>query len=227
VRLGLITYDAPHLKTAQVALNLAERGGVDLHFFALPFHQRKARQVLFSHRPDQATGPESRAVAAFLGASFTAVTSADDIREQGFDYFLIVGAPLLPAGFVERTLGRVVNAHPGIIPFARGLDAFKWSIVEGIPLGNSLHFIDAEADAGEVIAIRPTPLFATDTLQSVAARHYQLEIDMLSYFDRYLSDDRPPIDMSLARPARMRMPRDVEERLEQAFVGYRDSRAVT
>jgi hypothetical protein len=33
--------------------------------------------------------------------------------------------------------------------------------------------------------------------------------------------------MSLARPARMRMPRDVEERLEQAFVGYRDSRAVT
>jgi len=225
VRIAVITYDAPHLKTEQVALNLAGRGGLELHLFALPFRPRPVRETRFQHRPDQASGAWSGAVARFIGCPFTPVETADSIPSQGFDHYLITGAGLLPAGFVHDTRGKVINAHPGIIPISRGLDSFKWSIVDGLPLGNSLHFIDEEADAGEVLTIRPTPVFESDTLESLARRHYEQEIDLLSHFDLYLGNPRPAESLGEVRPARKRMPSAQEEQLFGAFDRYRSEHA--
>jgi phosphoribosylglycinamide formyltransferase 1 len=221
VNVAIITYDAPHLKTEQVILNLAARVSFGLNFFALPFRPRPARTPLFQHRPDQATGMPSAAVARFVGASFMSITAADEIPVDGFEYYVITGAGLLPPGFVRATRGRVINAHPGVIPLARGLDSFKWSIVDQLPLGNTLHFIDEEADAGEVLAIRPTALFETDSLETLARRHYEQEIDLLSHFDLYLGEAKPATSLGESRPARKRMSREQEERLLAAFVRYR------
>ena len=226
MRIAIITYDAPHLKTEQVALSLASRAGLDLHFFALPFVARPARQPLFRHRPDQSAAPTTSAVAAFIGCGFTPVESPGAIPVRGFDYYIIAGAGLLPAGFVARTRGKVVNAHPGIIPVSRGLDSFKWSIVDGLPLGNTLHFIDEEADAGDVLTVRPTPVFLSDTLETLARRHYEQEIDMLSSFDRHLGSARPAASLGEPRPAHKRMPSEQEARLFDAFERYRRAHGV-
>jgi phosphoribosylglycinamide formyltransferase-1 len=219
MRLGLITYDAPHLKTEQVARRLFHHGRKDLVFFALPFVTRPARPVLFSHRPDMASGAHSRDVADRLGASFDAVRSADEIPPDAADLFLILGAGLLPPAFVTATEGRVLNSHPGIIPLVRGLDAFKWAIFDGLPVGNTLHLIDAEADAGRVLATRPTPVFDDDTLADFAARHYALEIDLMVDFASHL-DGAAPAGFE-ERPARMRMPAQKEALLPGRFEAYR------
>ena len=220
MNLAIITYDANHLKTAQVSLNLAARAEGQLTFFALPFMERKPREVIFNHRPDQRSGPPTRALARYLDAPFYPVGSAAEIPPD-FDHYLITGAPLLPEEFVLRTPGRVINAHPGIIPICRGLDAFKWSIIDGVPLGNTLHIIDAETDAGEVLAVRATPVFDSDDLATLAARHYEQEIDMLSNFASHVGVARPRVDANEARPARMRMPREVEQQLEHAFGAFK------
>ena len=221
MKLGLITYDTRHLKTEQVALGLGMRGYDDLHFYALPFVERPARNIVFAHRPDMSSGAHSRDVAAALGAAYHSVASPAEIPGDAADVFLILGAGLLPAEFVQATAGRVVNSHPGIIPLVRGLDAFKWAILDGMPIGNSLHLIDEEADAGEVLVVRPTPVFQTDSLEDFARRHYECEIDMMIDFERFLKGDPSASDSREERPARMRMPAEKQSQLLEAFEGYR------
>lgn len=223
MKLAIITYDTRHLKTEQVALGLHQLGGYEMSFFALPFVERPARTILFAHRPDMSAGAQSADVAAAAGASYTKVSEVNEIPTEGFDYYIIAGAGLLPATWVERTLGKVVNSHPGIIPLVRGLDAFKWAILDGMPIGNTLHFIDSEADAGEVFAQSLTPVFATDNLESFARRHYELEIQMMVDFEAFLRQKGPSSAKNQyeTRPARMRMKAEQQEQLRAAFERYR------
>ena len=225
MRVGLITYDNPHLKTEQVALGLAQRRAGALSFYALPFAPRAPREVLFAHRPDMATGAHSRAVAEAIGAPYRLCATPGDIPADDCDLFLILGAGLLPEEFVRATAGRVINSHPGLIPAVRGLDAFKWAIVDGVQVGNTLHFIDEEADAGELIAAEITPVFRTDTLESFARRHYELEIILMLDFAVRLAiapSARPRIDDTAVRPARRRMPALLEEQLRDRFELYKE-----
>lgn len=225
MKIGIITYDTQHLKTEQVALRLGVQGVSNLSFYALPFVYRPARDIAFQHRPDMKTGAHSRDVASAIGASYQTVASPSDIPTREVDLFLILGAGLLPADFVRDTAGRVVNSHPGIIPLVRGLDAFKWAILDGMPIGNTLHFIDEAADAGEIIASQPTPVFETDTLATFARRHYEAEIDMMSDFRRYLGARAETADHE-ERPARLRMPAAIEARLTERFAAYKARFAV-
>jgi len=227
MRLGILTYDTYHLKTEQLIEGLQIAGSYEYEFFALPFVQRPAREVAFAHRAVQSTGAHAREVAASVGAPYTCVETADDITASGIDYWVIAGSNLLPEGFVGRYRDRVINGHAGLIPSVRGLDSFKWAILEGQPIGNTLHFIDERADAGTVIAQKRTPLFSHDTLESFAARHYANEISMLATFERLLRD-RPMTDLDLVeRPARMRMKVETEVEMIAAFDGFKQKYATT
>ena len=55
-----------------------------------------------------------------------------------------------------------------------------------LPLGVTLHYIDENVDAGEVISVVETPVFASDSLESLARRHYENEIKLLSEFELYM-----------------------------------------
>lgn len=223
MRLGLITYDTRHLKTEQVALGLHQRGEHDCVFYALPFVQRPAREIVFAHRPDMSTGAPTRDIAKAMAASFIACDSPADIPPDGADLFLILGAGLLPGDFVSATRGRVLNAHPGIIPLVRGLDAFKWAIHDRMPLGNTLHYIDEEADAGDVVAVLRTPVFPTDTLSDVARRHYELEIVMMLDFALHACSPQASgkAPHETARPARRRMSAELQRLLPEGFEDYK------
>ncbi|MCR5871117.1 MULTISPECIES: hypothetical protein [unclassified Sphingomonas] len=122
-RIAIITYDARHLKTEQLAIGLDQAGYRNLVFYALPFVSRPSREILFAHRPDMLGGSATPAMAEYLGAEFVAVSGAQDIPADGADLFLIAGAGILPEAFVRATRGRVLNCHPGIIPLVRGLDS--------------------------------------------------------------------------------------------------------
>ena len=48
--------------------------------------------------------------------------------------------PLIESEFCSAAT--IINCHAGLVPESRGLDAFKWAIYHGRPLGNTLHIID-------------------------------------------------------------------------------------
>lgn len=215
ISIGIITYDFFHLKTEQVVHQLLRKGFKDIKLFALPFSQRPSRVVLVPHRPNQMDAITTEDLAKSNGLEFIRYDGISDLPTC--DFYLITGAGILPPNVVKGR--KIINAHPGIIPAARGLDSFKWSIYEGIPLGITLHYIDEEVDAGQIISIIRTPIYRGDSLMTLARRHYELEIEVLSNFDYYLSNSSIEIFPTLN--AHRRMPAEIEEQMVQKFDDYK------
>jgi len=214
--IGLITIQNRHLKTEQIARALLERG-FDLTIYALPFLSRKKRTPLFEHRPNQFVGAHPKEFAENHGLAYIECecdTNIDNCQEL----YIVLGGGILSAECVEGK--RILNCHPGIIPSSRGLDSFKWAIYEKKPLGVSLHYIDAEVDAGEVVSILSTPVQSMDTIETLAERHYDNEISMLTQFDLYLKNPVNEFAGAELGEARMRMPRRLEIVVLEGFEDY-------
>jgi phosphoribosylglycinamide formyltransferase-1 len=223
ITVGIISYDHTHLKTEQLVnrLLLTQRlpnvPQLTIKVLALPFSPRPARNVLFNHRPDQEESISTRELARFYQLEFV-LCEYDSIPDIA-DYYLVGGAGIFSAGAIGAK--KIINAHPGIIPAARGLDAFKWSVFYSIPLGVTLHLIDPEVDAGEVIAIFETPVFPSDTIEVLARRHYELELNVLSESIRILNQPRSLPGNYPANAPRMRMPFAMEKDMLEKFNEYK------
>lgn len=61
---------------------------------------------------------------------------------------------ILPPEILETPSRGCINLHPGYLPTARGMNPNVWSIVEGIPAGATLHYMDQGIDTGDIIARR-------------------------------------------------------------------------
>lgn len=215
-KLGIITYNFPHLKTEQVMLRLLPQGR-QFKIYALPFTPRKPRETLFAHRPEQSNAASPVVIAKKHGIPYLLCQADTDIPSE-CDIYLLLGAGLLSPECV--TDKRIINCHPGIIPSSRGLDSFKWALYEMKPLGVTLHFLDAEVDAGEILSVVPTVVYEKDTLAALAHRHYENEIDCLSRFEEFFQKPDNPFAGIAAGEARKRMPQDKEREMIERFSGY-------
>ena len=74
----------------------------------------------------------------------------------------------------------MINAHPGYLPNVRGLDALKWAIYDGQPIGVTTHQLGEHVDAGLIIERKIVPVYANDTFHAVAQRQYEMEVNMLT-----------------------------------------------
>lgn len=220
MKILMIAANAPHLKTEQVIAKMVLRGIKDITIGATPWKQRKTRDISFQHRPDQSCSPSLAVLAQSYGLNFLEIDDWMQCNYRDFDFIVMTGGVLVPEDVLELGIP-VVNCHPGIIPIVRGLDAFKWAIYDMLPLGNTLHFIDGAVDIGEPIKIIQTPVFSSDSsIELLAKRHYEHEINLLAYFDLFLEGDRSTYDFSLQRSARMRMKRDDEGIMMSRFPAY-------
>lgn len=219
-KVGVISYAANHLKTEQLVLNLLER--YQICIYALPFVPRPARKVLFQHRPDQTAAAHPKELCQHFGLDYVPVTSDLEI-DNGCDYYLVAGAGILSGECLQGK--RVLNGHPGIIPAVRGLDAFKWSIYNILPLGVTLHYIDENVDLGKIVSVVQTPVFLSDTLETVARRHYENEIKLLSNFEQYLFAPQNPFPNIPCRESERRMKYEQEISLMDKFELYKQKYA--
>lgn len=217
MKICLTTYDTQHRKTVEVFLGLHNLGLFEISLLRVPFSARPERDVLLRHRPAQFEGATTRA----LADAFDLHVYEYEDRERALaenDYFVICGANILEPSFANS--GKIINGHAGLIPMVRGLDSFKWAILDGRPIGNTLHIINEEADSGTVLHQARTPLFRSDTIEEFALRHYQNEIWMLTHFHLFLNGGTI-LDLE-TRPARMRMPKEKEADMLAAFDDYKN-----
>ena len=145
-------------------------------------------------------------------------------NEYDDSVFLLCGAGLLGEEFVSRH--RIINAHPGYSPLARGLDAYKWSIWYDLSLGVTTHLIGEYVDAGEVIERRDIKIYPYDTFHSVAQRIYENEIDMLVGAIDRIDDEHEMIIPPEGSELFKRMPEEKEIELFERFDGYKNKHSV-
>ncbi len=81
-------------------------------------------------------------------------------------YMRVVKEPLL-AAFPNR----VINIHPSLLPAFKGLRAWEQALAAGVTeTGCTVHYVNQDIDAGEIIAQQRVPVLPGDTAQTLHAR---------------------------------------------------------
>ena len=223
MRLTIISNNCEHLKTEQVISKLSAKPCYEITLTTLPFIKRKQRRPLLDHRPNQMLGMSPVEISKQYDLELVHFDRASEIKLQNYDYAIITAGIILPLDTMKASQEKIINCHSGNIPTVRGQDAFKWAIYNKKLLVNTLHFIDEDVDAGRILAKSRTPVFKNDSIQALAMRHYECEIELLSNFQQHLCNP-PQIkfggEVSISAPYK-RMNNATEKNLLEKFVEYR------
>jgi methionyl-tRNA formyltransferase len=94
-----------------------------------------------------------------------AVAALEDLRP---DLLVLGGAPILPDAVLGTATHGTLNAHPGLLPRYRGVDVVPHAVLNGDPVGATVHFVDTGIDTGRIVArveVEPLPGDTIATLQ--------------------------------------------------------------
>jgi dTDP-4-amino-4,6-dideoxyglucose formyltransferase len=129
-----------------------------------------------------AYSPANKAFASlFAGdATFCSLNVKREAARIAVEYDLVISLhckQLFPVELVSQV--RCVNIHPGLNPYNRGWFPQVFSILNGLPLGATIHEIDEHLDHGPIIAQREVPVFEWDTSLSAYNRVLDAEVALL------------------------------------------------
>ena len=95
-----------------------------------------------------------------------------ELRKSGADYVALAGfMRIIPADFIARWAGRVVNIHPSLLPKYKGLNTHALAIEAGDRHGGcSVHVVTPEVDDGPVLGRTDVAILPDDTPESLAER---------------------------------------------------------
>ncbi len=87
------------------------------------------------------------------------------------DIVVAVGyAHIVPEEILAVPTEGCLNVHPGYLPHARGYNPNVWSIVEDLPAGATVHFMDPGVDTGDIVARKQVESSFADTGKSLYER---------------------------------------------------------
>lgn len=142
------------------------------------------RQPQSGHRFDFFYSPWNRAFEPSERFRPLRLKDQDDAFFDSYDLFLSLHSKqLFPAALVENHL--CINVHPGLNPHNRGWFPQVFSILNGLPIGVTIHQMDAELDHGPILWQEALEIRADDTSKDIYDRILAKEIDML---EQHLSD---------------------------------------
>ena len=83
---------------------------------------------------------------------------------------------ILTPSFVSQWQGKMLNIHPSLLPFYKGMNTHQRVLNTGDRLhGCTVHFVTAELDAGQSIAQSAIQVSLHDNVESLAQRVHELE----------------------------------------------------
>ena len=184
--LGIITYDCPHKKTSEIVERCSKK--IDL-IVKIPFKERPKRKVYINHRPFQFDGPSPNELGKIHSIEVIPITELITYKKNVINQLIVGGAGILEESLVNNY--KIINAHPGLIPMTRGLDAFKWAIFNKEVLGITIHQINEKIDLGIHIHHSKTIIKENDNFNDLATRHYENEINCIcKYIDGSLKKNK-------------------------------------
>lgn len=129
--------------------------------------------------------------------------TAIDIKAKGGDFassydviFSLHCKQIFPPEVVNNTV--CVNVHPGLNPYNRGWYPQVFSILNKFPIGATIHVMNEDVDAGDIITQQEVSITEYDTSLDVYNKVQQVELDLLSKwfenivfgnFKKYKPDD--------------------------------------
>ena len=82
----------------------------------------------------------------------------DRLRTLGPDLVVLGGTRILRLPILEIAPRGTINAHPGLLPWLRGSSSVGWALYKDLPVGSTVHYVDAGIDTGPILLQRQLPV---------------------------------------------------------------------
>lgn len=170
-------------------LRIAFAGDRDLSVWILKYlleQQVKPVALMVSTTKNATHADELRELCSFLGdehvlhgRQFREPEGIAMLASLNLDYVIGIHFPyIVPETVLSVPRIGVINLHPAYLPYNRGWHTPTWALLEGTPVGATLHFMDAGLDTGDIIhqkQLKPSP---GETANSLYVRLKQLEFEV-------------------------------------------------
>lgn len=128
-----------------------------------------------------------------VGRDFREPAGIDLLRSLDLDYVVGVHFPyIVPDEVLAIPRIGVLNLHPALLPYNRGWHTPSWAILDGTPIGATLHFMDSGLDTGDIVAQVELEIRPEDTAHTLYGRLNQLEVDLFREAWPLLASANPP-----------------------------------
>lgn len=128
-----------------------------------------------------------------VGREFREPAGIDLLRSLDLDYIIGVHFPyIVPDEVLEIPRIGVLNLHPALLPYNRGWHTPSWAILDGTPIGATLHFMDSGLDTGDIVAQTELDIRPEDTAHTLYGRLIQLEVELFREAWPLLASGSPP-----------------------------------
>lgn len=129
----------------------------------------------------------------FHGAEFRSAAGIERLRAMNLDVLLSIHFPyLVPASVLDLPRMGAINLHPGFLPYNRGWHTPSWAILDGTPIGATLHFMSQEIDAGDIIHQEQLEVRPDDTAHTLYQRLKELELKVFRAAWPSIDAGKPP-----------------------------------
>ena len=106
------------------------------------------------------------------------------LKEHQIDFIVLAGfLPLVPEFLINAYPRRIVNLHPALLPKYGGKGMWGHHVHEAVKAagetetGMTVHFVTPVCDAGEIIAQYKVAISPDDTVDDIAEKEHQLEME--------------------------------------------------
>jgi phosphoribosylglycinamide formyltransferase-1 len=158
-----------------------------IHYFA--DSQRVNCALVVSNKPDaQALERASQLGIPTAVAPKTQLNDPDFMlplmQQYGIQFIVLAGfLPLVPNFLLDAFPRRIVNLHPALLPKYGGKGMWGHHVHEAVKAageketGMTVHWVTPVCDSGEIIAQFRCALSPDDTVDDIAAKEHQLEME--------------------------------------------------
>ena len=105
------------------------------------------------------------------------------MRQYAIDFIVLAGfLPLIPDYLIDAFPRRIVNLHPALLPKYGGKGMWGHHVHEAVKAagetetGMTVHYVSPVCDGGEIIAQFRTTLSPDDTVDDIANKEHELEM---------------------------------------------------
>jgi len=113
------------------------------------------------------------------GGDLERIPKADLVIVNGFLY-------LLEMPFIKKYALGCINLHASILPFYRGRHPLNWAIINGEKYsGATLHYIDEDFDAGDIIESEKFPIVYEDNILDVYKKYIEAGKSLIQKYFTY------------------------------------------
>ncbi|GAA0512380.1 Methionyl-tRNA formyltransferase [Halorubrum aquaticum] len=115
----------------------------------------------------------------FRGTEFKSESNKKRLERIIPDYMISVHFQhFIPKEILEIPIHGVVNLHPAYLPYNRGWHTPSWAILDQTPYGATLHFMEEEIDAGDIIARKRIEIKPEDTANTLYQKALTAEFEL-------------------------------------------------